>query len=361
MENGPSAGIDLRDDDGAGAAAFQLFIARAYVNALEAGAQPRQICVRLLRQFRGTAQDLHASVQEAVSDHIQALFDILLAASQDSDIERFQPEEEQADHKVALDIRRWRAVLDMPCQSLKAQQKKITTILNYFIDIGKANSLRGTPALIHLENALEHVQKQNDPATAFNLHWKTTIAQTSSQLQTWRSPDSLTILKDIPITNIWDSISFIYTFCVEDISNQTKAELHLYQFRTILSALRSCEYFTAQAGPCTAAATWSSPPSSQSLTIAFATTCVGPRQNKVEIGAARLKFMHSATRILEKWYEARKPEVGPLNIAGNCPEYVAWGIVCRKPGTYYSLCFSVDSAARSTNHPASSLEFCGWC
>jgi hypothetical protein len=36
------------------------------------------------------------------------------------------------------------------------------------------------------------------------------------------------LAQQIPLFNIWDAISFVYIFYVENIRNQIHAELHLY-------------------------------------------------------------------------------------------------------------------------------------
>lgn len=48
---------------------------------------------------------------------------------------------------------------------------------------------------------------------------------------------------EVPIFNIWNSISLIYTLCVEPVFNSLVAEVHLYQFRTIVQALAKHWYF----------------------------------------------------------------------------------------------------------------------
>jgi hypothetical protein len=51
----------------------------------------------------------------------------------------------------------------------------------------------------------------------------------------WRYSAELsrTAIYEVPIFNIWDSISSIYTLCVEQIPTDLRAELRLFQFRTL--------------------------------------------------------------------------------------------------------------------------------
>ena len=99
----------------------------------------------------------------------------------------------------------------------------------------------------------------------------------------------------VPIFNLWDSISMIYTLCVEPINTNLRAELHLYQFRTIILFLSQHPYFRANRfRPTTAVATWSrqesSPGGSFPSTIAFGTTSCGDGISKHIMSASRVAF-----------------------------------------------------------------------
>lgn len=82
---------------------------------------------------------------------------------------------------------------------------------------------------------------------------------------------------------------------------------------------------------------------------AFATTCVGRKLDKEEIIATRLKFIVDIASTLEKVFS---PESKAFNLPGNCPEYLIFGIVCRKRGRYRSLCLSIrtDKIFKFCNH-----------
>src|SRR5437762_2696885 len=110
----------------------------------------------------------------------------------------------------------------------------------------------------------------------------TRIAQTSTAV--WQSRNDL--VQRVPLFNMWDALSFIYSFCVEAIETQLKAELHLFQFRTILCVLRRGPCFNATYAPTTVAATWSDSFS----VIAFATSCVGEPRERKEMAAKRVEF-----------------------------------------------------------------------
>jgi cobalamin biosynthesis Co2+ chelatase CbiK len=53
--------------------------------------------------------------------------------------------------------------------------------------MGIKNSLGGTPAVARVEEALECFHTHQDIKTAIAQRWQNVIAQTSSQLKTWRS------------------------------------------------------------------------------------------------------------------------------------------------------------------------------
>ena len=104
-----------------------------------------------------------------------------------------------------------------------------------------------TPAVHTLRDSLSILRRGGDfSRDAAKKNWRERISQLSAA-KTNHDPISTLrnlCLQGFPVFNIWDSMSFIYTLCVEDIKTQLGAELHLYQFRLIISALRKCaSYF----------------------------------------------------------------------------------------------------------------------
>jgi hypothetical protein len=163
----------------------------------------------------------------------------------------------------------------------------------------------------------------------------------------------------MPLFNIWDSLSFIYTVCAENIHTQVGAELRLVQFRVIIQALRQCEkVFPESTPPNTVAATWTEASNSKPLTIAFATTCVGPSGSgtKPLMAAARREFMKAVIDKCKRLSNKGKSRVRPPNPPANSPEYLNWPIVCQKPGRYKSLCFNTYDGAK-----AGVLRCCKYC
>src|SRR5208282_247787 len=190
---------------------------------------------------------------------------------------------------------------------------KIKNILDYFIVVAQRNGIQDTPAVLCLENALLALGTDGDFTGMPDNDWATRISQrsiseverslqafpaleqgggsnrtitdisdehdsrlTGNQIRLFSSSD---LYKAIPLFNIWDSISYIYTMCVEEIKNQLKAELHLFQLCTIVQALRSCDYFPYWASPPTVGTAWADMGVDKPFLVAYATTCVGPKKN----------------------------------------------------------------------------------
>ena len=197
-------------------------------------------------------------------------------------------------NKITLDLKRWEGLTGEPHDQASAQNR-LEEILKFFIRIASSNNLSPSSAIQTLQDSLSVLRRGGDfSRNAAKKYWRERIAQASAPKT---DHDPLSTLRNLclhgfPIFNIWDSISFIYTVCVEDITSQLGAELHLYPFRLILKALRDCRtYFAAFAGPTTVAASWTVG-HNQPLAIAFATTAVGKGDNTKElICRVRREFM----------------------------------------------------------------------
>lgn len=258
---------------------------------------------------------------------------------------------------IVLDLPRWTATSD------------VRFILQYFSDIAAANSLHNTPAASKLVDALRTLDngdtKHDDILLCDELVFQSSIKFLQPSL-----PDSapeagqqLTRLQhtcdelvhasmfSVPVFNIWDSISLIYTLCVEPITDHLHAELHLFQFRSIVQIL-SNHWHTRHYTPSTVAAAWSKPDPSRSVTIAFATTCSGPLQSKRKMQRARYEFARYLIHGLKVVTETADSVLVRYN-PGNCSDWPAIIMVCRVPGQYYSLCQN-----KTTDRI---YKMCGYC
>ena len=269
-------------------------------------------------------------------------------------------------NKITLDLNRWKTLNGKP-RDKESARNRIEEILQFFLNISWSNNLSPSPAVQTLQNSLSVLRRGGDfSRDAAQKCWRKRIAQASAP-KTNHDPVSTLrnlCLHGFPIFNIWDSISFIYTLCVEDIKGQLGAELHLYQFRLILKALRDCEtYFVPFAGPTTVAASWTVQ-QNQPLAIAFATTAVGEKGDNTKelICRARQEFMATFKKVLTKESKNVSTRNSPPNRPGNCPEYLIWPVVCWKGvGKYKSLCFNVPAprAYRCCGHCEKILEKMG--
>jgi hypothetical protein len=281
--------------------------------------------------------------------------------------------------RICLDLKTWKYQLEEEVE----QQKKIERILQYFVAVAQKNGLKDTPAVSCLERAISTLAKNDDSAAG---SWmdrisQRTILEVKEDLSALEQGDrymqrltgtsnehdsqimasqpllsSRALYKTIPLFNLWDALSYIYTMCVEEIKSQLMAELHLFQFGMIIEILRNGEYFAAFASPTTVASAWAD--MGNNFLIAYATTCVGPKEEgdktKEEMANVRCEFM---TRL-----EAHREQLSCVmvvcrNRRGNCPEFLVWPMICHEPGSYSSLCFSTNSVSGRSK----SLKFCGYC
>ena len=249
-------------------------------------------------------------------------------------------------NKITLNLKSWENIIGEP-RDQDLARIRIDNILNFFINIASSNNLAITPAVQTLRESLSILRCGGDfSREAAKKNWRERIVQLSAA-KTNHDPVSTIrnlCLQGFPIFNIWDSIFFIYTLCVEDIKTQLGAELHLYQFQMILKALRTWDtYFAPFAGPITVAASWKTEEQPNlPLAVAFATTAVGRGDNTKEIIArARQDFMTTFTKVLT--HESKKVNNRqPPNRPGNCPEYLIWPMVYRQGmRKYKSLCFNM--------------------
>jgi hypothetical protein len=163
-------------------------------------------------------------------------------------------------NRIRLNLEEWEKVFAAPIDTEERARTRINQILDFFINVARSNGLELTPAFESLQTSLSILRRGGDFTwEAAKKNWRERIVQLSTAKT---DSDRITSLRNLclhgfPIFNIWDSISFIYTLCAEDVMTQVGAELLLYQFRMIVKALRQCEtWFSLFAGPTTVAASW---------------------------------------------------------------------------------------------------------
>jgi hypothetical protein len=131
---------------------------------------------------------------------------------------------------------------------------------------------------------------------------------------------------------------------VEDIKNQWQAEFHLMQFRTILRAIRSVDYYASPSflNPSTVSMIFDT--EITPFPIAFATNCVGGQPQKKDMAKLRSRYMEAVLRWSTGWemkfgVKCKRVIWNP----GNCGERLIWCMVGYKAGEYFSLAYSLGA------------------
>jgi hypothetical protein len=268
-------------------------------------------------------------------------------------------------NKICLNLQMWANVFAESVDTVDTQRSRIDKLLNFFINVATRNGLETTPAVQSLQDALSILRRGDDFSRLAKIQWRERISQLSVPTKTTQKLiENLgkLCIHGAPLFNIWDSMAFLYTLCVEDVKTQLGAELHLYQFRLIIAAFRACTYFPKYAGPVTVAASWTEETPDHPLSLAFATSCVGERDKRNKptddptretMCAARREFMKTITDKLQNLSTVVNNSIPP-NKEGNCPEYMAWPIVCRQIGRYKSLCLTMQQ-------DPDAYQCCGYC
>ena len=147
------------------------------------------------------------------------------------------------------------------------------------------------------------------------------------------------VAREFPIFNILEAMCWIYSCCVDNdnIVTDREAERYLYQLLLIFEALKATKWLSSELIPATVAAAWSKPSNGSPVTIAFACACVGKKNIRTEMNAVRADYMNG----LHARVKNCVTEPPSKNLAGNCPEFVAWGAICRAKEEYRSLCLNL--------------------
>jgi hypothetical protein len=260
--------------------------------------------------------------------------------------------------RISLNLQTWKNVLSEPINTETLARKGIDKILTYFVNIASLNDLANIPAVQTIRESLSILRRGGDfSRDAAKKNWRERIAQLSAAKTNHDPLSSLRTLAidGFPIFNIWDRMSFIYTVCATDVKTQLGAELHLYQFRMIIKALRGCqEWFSSFSGPTTVAASWKDETQTQGIAIAFATTAVGePRTaDKTDFCSSTRLYDGPDRKTQERVYQE---------------EYAICSESSRKLSRVFDLarCLSssrkVQSLCFNMNLESSAYQCCGHC
>jgi len=168
---------------------------------------------------------------------------------------------------IKLDLEYWATSLAEPDtgQSLS----KLETVLEFFHRTASENSLDNLPAFKKLDVALGTIRNlrnsRNFERERNRLSWADRVAHSDESvtvapvdynalIQT--NPEQAitqlvyNALREVPVFNVWDSMGLIYTLCIEMITTEITAELHLYQFRMIIKWIANHWYYKACSPDC---------------------------------------------------------------------------------------------------------------
>ena len=251
----------------------------------------------------------------------------------------------QFEKGIPIKLAHWGWLIETPVQSEEEGRLRAASIFQYFVDSGKNFGMEDTPCIKMLEKAVETCMKASEPEFISSLTGAEKVVQrTRATASSYVAILRAYVLDEIPIFNIMEAICWVYSCCVEgdEIRTDKEAECYLYQLLLIFSALRATRWVPTDLIPSTVAAAWSCPSDDTPLTIAFACACVGKKPRKLEMNAAwrdYVKGLHAQVQNFTFGYASSNSN--SLNRAGNCPEFIVWGSICRAEGLYKSLCLNI--------------------
>ena len=150
-------------------------------------------------------------------------------------------------NKIGLNLEKWEKFVNEPCNTATLMKARIDKIFNIFINVASTNNLTDTPVVQILRESLSTLRHGGNFSRATTMkNWRERITQLSSAAPNYNSISNLRnlCLQGFPVFNIWDSISFIYMICADDVKTNLGAELHLYQFRIIIRAIKDCDHIS---------------------------------------------------------------------------------------------------------------------
>jgi len=265
---------------------------------------------------------------------------------------------------IPLHIAGWHHFADQVSQAPDGREKA-RSIFEFFVEAAKVSGLENTPCVTVLQEAIAACDEAPATSSGDQLSGAKKVAQkTRSSAPSYVCQLRGFTVEQIPIFNVMEAICWIYTCSVQrdEIITDRDAEYHLYQLRLIFKALKATGWFPTKVIPSTVAATWSKPWSDgASLTIAFACTCTNTnKKEKAGMAEARRVYV-SGLRTLSQNCVAGSGAQDVGNTEGNCPEFVAWGAICRGDGEYRSLCLNIprENSYKCCDH-CDNLAKCAW-
>ena len=245
-----------------------------------------------------------------------------------------------------LELAYWSQLANSPLLSLHDGRTKARKIFQKFVEFAKEHGLEDTLCVEMLEDAIAVCDNGANPRVLSRLTGADKVIQkTRSTAPSYAATLQNFVVREIPIFNILEAMCWIYSCCVDNdnIIEDRDAEFYLYQLLLIFQALKATKWLSTEFIPSTVAAAWSKPSNDAPLTIAFACVCVGKPNTRTELNAARRDYVRDLQALVENCASGNhtNEKESSKNGAGNCPEFVAWGAVCRAEEEYRSLCLNL--------------------
>lgn len=221
---------------------------------------------------------------------------------------------------IPLNLSYWSKI--RPADAARNDVSQVKELLQFFLTVAVQNNLDNTTAALKVADAIKVMDRVTPTINTASIRSKDRMSFQQSSLSQPKSVQHLQlrvsddadlheaylklaqyIVEGVPIFNIWDSISMIRTLCVEPIYDEVRAELHLYQVRTLLRIF-SKHWYLNGISPTTAAATWSRS-GTRPFTIAFVTTCSGDPNEKRIMATARFTFANEVIAVVRTEFAMR--------------------------------------------------------
>ena len=246
---------------------------------------------------------------------------------------------------IPLHLAYWSQFASSPILSVDDGRIKACKTFQSFVDVGEEFGLSNTPCITMLEEAINICNKAASQSVAAGLDGASKVSQryTRKNASSFAATLQGFVLREIPIFNILEAMCWIYTCCVhtDEILTDREAECYLYQLLLIFQALKATKWLPRDLIPSTVAAAWSRPSGNAPLKVVFACACVGKEKVRLEMNKARKEYVKGLHVLAENCSANNASNNASLNQAGNCPEFAAWGALCRGGQEYRSLCLNL--------------------
>ena len=288
----------------------------------------------------------------AVHDDLDNESDIYSSSSLSTNSSGRPPRDLSVQDRIPLAISDWstRASLDIPTH--ETHQTAIE-YLTYFVNMGlKQGLLNDSHPIAILRHSLNELGAQNPQQQQIAIR---RVAHNRLNPPTFTLQLREFIFNEIPIFNIWDAITLIYSISVEDVFCDREVDLFLYQLRLIFNSMKATRIWGTDHIPSTVAASWTTTGPNRRFLVAYSVTCIKGRKGKLLLdqNLARQNYNRRLYSLVQKSDQELRDLGHGDNRAGNCPEYSTWGTICTGPGVYNFLCLNIAKER--------TMECCGPC